>query len=217
MLAFINELKINNNRPWFAAHKGEYDAIRKACIAEIETLLTLLSRVDSNLVSVTPEECIYRIYRDIRFSPDKSPFKTHFGIVLGKGGRKCWDAAYYLHIEPGECALYGGVWFPEQPVLTRLRHDIYDNIEEFMAILEKPDFKAKFKGLTGDSLKSMPKGFPKDCPYGDIIKMKEFLVMEHFPDKYFSNKKWQESIASDIKLMKPFIDFLNYTFEELRN
>ena len=68
MLAFINELKINNNRPWFAAHKGEYDAIRKACIAEIETLLTLLSRIDSNLVNVTPEECIYRIYRDIRFS-----------------------------------------------------------------------------------------------------------------------------------------------------
>ena len=217
MLEFITELRDNNNREWFAAVKPEYEKIRNECYDEIDKLIALISPFDENLIGVEAKDCVYRIYRDIRFSADKSPFKTHFGIVLGKGGRKCWDAAYYLRIEPGECALYGGVWFPEQPVLTRLRHDIYDNIEEFMAILEKPDFKAKFKGLTGDSLKSMPKGFPKDCPYGDIIKMKEFLVMEHFPDKYFSNKKWQESIASDIKLMKPFIDFLNYTFEELRN
>ena len=217
MLAFIAELRDNNNREWFAAVKPEYEAIRKECYGEIDKLINLISAFDDRLVGVEAKECVYRIYRDIRFSADKSPFKTHFGIVLGKGGRKCWDAAYYLHIEPGGCALYGGVWFPEQPVLTRLRHDIYDNIEEFTGILAEPRLHERFGGLTGDTLKTMPKGFPKDCPYGEIIKMKEYLLMESFPDSYFSKKNWQEGIASDIKLLKPFIDFLNYTFDEMRS
>ncbi len=216
MLAFINELKINNNRPWFAAHKGEYDAIRKACIAEIETLLTLLSRVDSNLVNVTPEECIYRIYRDIRFSPDKSPFKTHFGIVLAKGGRKCKEAGYYLHIEPEECALYGGVWFPEQPVLKFLRRNIYDNMDEFLEILTEPAFKKNYPALVGDSLKTLPQGYPKDCEHGDIIKMKEFLVMKRYKETLFARDGWQKKVADDVRVMKPFVDFLNYAFEEWR-
>ena len=123
MLKFITELRDNNNREWFAAVKPEYEKIRNECYDEIDKLIALISPFDENLIGVEAKDCVYRIYRDIRFSADKSPFKTHFGIVLGKGGRKCWDAAYYLHIEPGECALYGGVWFPEQPVLTRLRHD----------------------------------------------------------------------------------------------
>ena len=101
MLAFIAELRDNNNREWFAAVKPEYEAIRKECYGEIDKLINLISAFDDRLVGVEAKECVYRIYRDIRFSADKSPFKTHFGIVLGKGGRKCWDAAYYLHIEPG--------------------------------------------------------------------------------------------------------------------
>ena len=217
MLKFLAELRDNNNREWFAAVKPEYELIRKECYKEIDKLINLISAFDERLVGVEARECVYRIYRDILFSADKSPYKTYFGIVLGKGGRKCWDAAYYLHIEPGGCALYGGVWFPEQPVLTRLRHDIDDNIDEFLEILDNPLLKAKFGGLTGDSLKTMPKGFPKDCPHGDIIKMKEYLLMESFPDSYFDREDWQDGIASGVKLLKPFIDFLNYTFEEMRS
>lgn len=213
MLQFIALLRRNNNREWFADHKTEYEEIRNECFEEIDKLINLISTFDSNLAGLEARECTYRIYRDIRFSPDKSPYKTHFGIVLGKGGKKCKEGAYYLHIEPGNCALYGGVWFPEQPILTMLRHDIEDNIDEFLGIMANPEFKAKFPQLVGDSLKTMPKGFPKDSKYGEILKKKEFMVMESIPDGYFSQKNWQEGVAADVKLIKPFVDFLNYTFE----
>ena len=216
MLEFLALLRDHNARDWFAERKADYEDIRRVCHEEINALIGKIAVFDSNLAGVDAKDCTYRIYRDIRFSADKSPFKTHFGIVLGRGGRKCTNAAYYLHIEPSKCALYGGVWFPESPILKALRQDIYDNIDEFMEIIGDKKFKAKFPGLVGDSLKTMPKGFPKDFEHGDIIKMKEFLVSESFPDSYFSKNGWQDGIAADIRLMKPFIDFLNFTFEEMR-
>ncbi len=217
MLEFIALLRKNNNREWFSERKSRYELIREECYGEIKVLIDLISAFQKGLEGLEPKDCTYRIYRDIRFSADKSPFKTHFGIVVGKNGRKCAEAGYYLHIEPGKCAFYGGVWFPEQPVLKLLRRDIADNMDEFVGIMENPAFKAVFPGLVGDSLKSMPKGFPKDAPHGEILRMKDFLVEKSLPDSYFSEANWQQGIADLAKLMKPFIDFLNYTFEEMHN
>lgn len=216
MLAFLTELQENNNRPWFADHKKHYEDIREQCFGEIEQLIAAISRFDTRLVGLASKECTYRIYRDIRFSSDKSPFKTHFGIVLAQGGKKCKEAGYYLHVEPGECALYGGVWFPEQPVLNYLRRNIYDNIDEFVEILESPAFKAVYPGLVGDSLKTLPRGYPKTFPYGHILKMKEFLVRKGYDDSLFASDDWQDTVVGDIRVMKPFADFLNYAFEEAR-
>lgn len=216
MLGFLALLKDNNNRPWFAERKEEYEAIRRQCLAELGTLIDGMARFDPRMVGVTPQECTYRIYCDIRFSPDKSPFKTHFGAVIAPGGRKCKEAGCYLHIEPGECFLCGGVWFPEQPVLNFLRHNILDNIDEFMEIINEPNFRKHYPTLAGDSLKTMPKGFPKDCPHEEIIRMKEFLVLKKYNDSLFSRENWQRKVIDDIRRMKPFVDFLNYAFEELR-
>ena len=174
MLDFLTALKVNNDRQWFGVHKEEYNDIRRQCL---------------HLAGVAPEQCVYRIYRDIRFSADKSPYKTHFGVVLGHGGKKCKEAAYYLHIDPDGCAFFSGVWFPEMPVLRFLRRNIYDNLDEFLEIIDSPAFKSEYPGLIGESLKTLPNGYPKDCPRPEIFKMKEFLV--------------------------PFNDFLNYAFEEL--
>ncbi len=217
MLGFLELLKENNNRPWFAEHKEEYNEIRKQCLAEIDTLISEIAHFDAHLVGVTAQQCVYRIYRDIRFSADKSPFKTHFGIVLAHGGKKCKEAGYYLHIEPGECFICSGVWFPEPSVLKFLRRNIYDNLDEFLEILNEPSFKKQFPGLVGDSLKTLPKGYPKDCQGAEIIKMKEFLVQKKYKNSTFETENWQKSVVKDIRLLKPFNDFLNYAFEELHS
>lgn len=217
MLNFISDLKANNNRDWFAENKLTYETTRNECYAEIETLLNRLSATDKSLIGVTAKDCTYRIYRDIRFSADKSPYKTHFGIVIAQNGRKCKQAGRYIHIAPGECALYGGVWFPEPPILKFLRRNIFENIEEFEEILNRPEFKAAFPTLIGDELKTMPKGFPKDSPYGDILRKKEFLVQKPYPDSFFRQKDWMDILIADMQVMQPFLDFLNYAFEELHS
>lgn len=104
MLDFLTALKVNNDRQWFGVHKEEYNDIRRQCLEEVGVLIAEIERFDPHLAGVAPEQCVYRIYRDIRFSVDKSPYKTHFGVVLGHGGKKCKEAAYYLHIDPDGCA-----------------------------------------------------------------------------------------------------------------
>ena len=217
MLDFLTVLKENNNRPWFAERKAEYAGIRRQCLDETEELIREIAKFDQHLVGVTAEQCVYRIYRDIRFSADKSPLKTHFGVVLGHGGKKCKEAAYYLHIDPDGCALFSGVWFPEPPVLRFLRRNIYDNIDEFLEIIENPAFKAEYPTLVGESLKTLPKGYPKDCPHPEIFRMKEFLVQKKYKKSLFESKNWQRQVAKDAHLVKPFNDFLNYAFEELHS
>ena len=216
MLAFLEELRDNNNRQWFAEQKGRYQAIRAACFGEIERLVGAVSGFDSHIAGLAPKNATYRIYRDIRFAADKSPFKTHFGIVLAKDGKKAKEGGYYLHLEPGNCALYGGVWFPEPPVLRFLRRNIYDNIDEFLEIVNNPVFRQVFPKMVGDSLKKMPAGYPKDYPFGEIIKKKEFLVCRTYDDVFFENTDWMESAVADIRLLYPFVRYFNCAFEERR-
>ena len=116
MLDFLTALKVNNDRQWFGVHKEEYNDIRRQCLEEVGVLIAEIERFDPHLAGVAPEQCVYRIYRDIRFSADKSPYKTHFGVVLGHGGKKCKEAAYYLHIDPDGCAFFSGVWFPRPEI-----------------------------------------------------------------------------------------------------
>lgn len=217
MLQFQKGLIVNNNREWFQEHKAAYEEIRKECCDEIDQIINKVSLVDERLRGVTHKDCIYRIYRDVRFSHDKSPYKTWFGIVLGPNGKKTREAAYYIHLSPGDCGIFAGVWYPENDVLKALRSDIDGGIEEFLEIMNNPEFKSSFPGLVGESLKTIPKGYPKDYPYPEIIKMKEYLVRKPLADDFFDTDNWIDEIVSSVKLAKPFVDFLNYTFEELHN
>lgn len=217
MLDFLSSLKENNNRDWFTEHKAEYESVRSECFNEIDILIDKIACFDSQLAGLSAKDSVFRIYRDIRFSADKTPYKTHFGIVLGRGGRKCKEAAAYLHIEPDDCALYGGIWFPEPQTLACLRRDIYENIDEFLEILENTSFKKRFPVLTGDSLKRVPRGYPTNDPHADILRLKEYLVVEHLADGLFRKKGWQDRIAEDIEVMKPLNDFLNFTLGEMQS
>ncbi len=217
MLNFLALLKNNNNRPWFAEHKADYEKIRMDCFREIEELIDHVARFDSRVAGLTPQEATYRIYRDIRFSNDKSPFKTHFGIVIASHGRKTKGAGYYLHIEPGECALYGGVWFPQSDVLRVLRRSVYDNMDELQEIISRPEFRKVFPQLEGDRLKTMPRGYPADAPHAELLKLKEYLVSCRYDDRLFERPDWQDTVAGHIRLLQPFTEFFNFTFDEMHS
>ncbi|MGN0232457.1 MAG: DUF2461 domain-containing protein, partial [Muribaculaceae bacterium] len=151
---------------------------------------------------------------DIRFSPNKLPYKTHFGAVIGRGGRKCLLSSYYIHLEPSnKSGIYGGIWCPEPKVLKALRHAIDYNSDEFLEIINHPDFISRFT-LTGDKLKNPPKGFDKTNPNIELLKMKEYLLSYPVGDEYMQSDDWISRAAHDFSFMTPFHRFMNFTIEE---
>ena len=214
ILQFLTELRKNNNREWFQANKERHDALRKNFIDTVQELIQQISVFDPEVAGLEAKNCLFRIYRDIRFSPDKTPYKTHFSAYIAKGGKNSEYGGYYIHLEPGSCMLSGGIWMPQPKLLKMLRQDIYDQIEEFTAILENPTFKKVYPKMEGDVLTRMPVGFPADSPYGYILKHKDFSVISSKPDSFFLQKDWMKKAVADFSLLQPFNHFLNYTVDE---
>lgn len=208
---FLKALAANNDREWFNAHKEEYLAVRAQWEADIARLISVMSEDEASLRGLSVKDCTYRIYRDIRFSPDKRPYKTYFSAVLGRKGRKCMEAGCYLHMEPGNSALHAGIWWPESDVLARLRNEIDANVEEFKEILADEDFSSRFR-FYGDKLKSMPRGYAKDNPNAEFLKMKEYLCIKEVSDDYFFTDDWVTKVAEDFSYVRKFNAFLNYGF-----
>jgi uncharacterized protein (TIGR02453 family) len=210
---FLRAVALNNNREWFNAHKDEYLSARKQWETDIERLIGLMAEDNEDMRGLRVNDCAYRIYRDVRFSPNKNPYKTYFSAVLGKRGRKGVQASCYLHMEPGNSGLHAGIWCPDSSILSKLRSEIDANIEEFKEILADPDFASHFS-FYGDKLKSLPRGFSKDNPNAEYIKMKEYLCIKKVEDAYFFNENWVEKVAEDFSRTKKFNTFLNYIFDE---
>ena len=210
---FLAELKQNNNREWFKDNKERYDTLRKAWLEDVQYIIDKMSVYDPSLIGVNAPDCVYRIYRDIRFSKNKTPYKTYFGAVIGIGGRKCPFSCYYLHIEPGCSGLFGGVWCPQPNELKALRHAIDDNIEEWEEILDNPEIKSKY-ALVGESLKTAPKGFEKDLPHINYLKMKQYILQWFPKEDYFFEPDWKDKVAEDFRCMGGFHRFINFTLQE---
>lgn len=210
---FLQTLAANNNREWFNEHKDEYLILRKTWETDLARLISLMSDWSPDLRGLQVKDSAYRIYRDIRFSSDKSPYKTYFSAVIGKRGRKSVQAGFYLHMEPGNSALYAGIWWPEASVLAKLRSEIDANADELKAILAYPELSSKFK-FTGEKLKSLPRGYGKDNPNAEFIKMKEYLCEMKVADDYFFCDEWVEKVAKDFSRAKNFNEFLNYIFAD---
>ena len=212
VLAFLRELAINNDRPWFKEHKPQFDDLRGAWEQDMERLIGLVAEYFPEVRGLAVRDCVYRIYRDIRFSHDKRPYKNYFSGVIGKGGRHTVRSSYYVHIGVEEMMLCGGIWWPEKPILEQLRGLIDAEPEEFLAIVNHPDITSRYQWMS-QSLKTMPKGFPKDHPLAQYIKMKEYLLAMHVGEDYFDCDDWVERVASDLQPLKPLHDFLNYVFD----
>ena len=212
VLAFLRQLAINNDRTWFKARKTEFDALRGAWERDMERLIALVAEYYPDVRGLGIKECVYRIYRDIRFSHDKSPYKTYFSGVIGKGGRHTVQSGYYVHIGVEDMMLCGGIWWPEKPILDQLRSLIDAESEEFLAIVNNPEIASRYEWMSR-SLKSVPKGYPQDHPMARYLKMKEYLMVKRVDEAYFDCEDWVERVASDLQPLVPLHDFLNYVFE----
>ena len=212
VLAFLRQLAINNDRNWFKANKDRYDALRAPWEQDMERLISMVADFDPQARGLTVKDSVYRIYRDIRFSRDKRPYKDYFSGVIGKGGRHTVQSGYYVHIGVEEMMLCGGIWWPEKPILDQLRGLIDAEPEEFLAIVNNPAITSRYEWMS-QSLKTVPKGYPKDHPLAQYLKMKEYLLVKRVDEAYFDCDDWVERVAADLQPLKPLHDFLNYVFE----
>ncbi|MDE6311582.1 MAG: DUF2461 domain-containing protein [Muribaculaceae bacterium] len=215
IIAFLRELAANNNREWFAANKARYDAVRAKIFTLSERLIEQVALVDPSASALTPEQCTYRIYRDTRFSSDKTPYKTHIGIFINPPrGKKSITMGYYLHIEPDNVFFCGGTIGLPSPVLKAVREAIYDNIEEYLGIIDDPDFR-KYLPLVGDNLlKTAPKGFPKDWKYIDLIRPRDYVACSSPLPCDISLDAMPAFLSPYIVQARRFNAFHNFTIEE---
>jgi uncharacterized protein (TIGR02453 family) len=211
-LQFLSELKCNNNRDWFIQNRKRYEAAKKNYETFVQAAIEAITTFDPILKGLEARNCMYRINRDIRFSPDKTLYKTHLGAFVVRGGRKNGDrfAGYYIHIEPaGNSMIAGGAYLPPMPWLTAIRRKIDEEGERFLKIINDKQFKKIFGELEGERLKTAPKGFPKDHRHIELLKMKSYLVSRMIPDKEVVSGDYLDSIVTASKAMKPLNDFFN--------
>ncbi|KMQ62096.1 hypothetical protein ACM40_07225 [Chryseobacterium sp. BLS98] len=212
-LKFLQNLTINNNRDWFNENKAAYTEAQENVIAFLDGLIKEMSGFDEELGKIDGKKSLFRIYRDTRFSKDKSPYKTNFGASLGmgKGSQK---GGYYLHLEPGKSFLAGGIYMPESSVLKEVRKEISLYGEDFLKIINQKDFKKHFPELDqDDKLKKIPQGFEKENPMSEYLKLKNFIVVYSLKDEEITDKNAIKNLTKIFKLIKPFNDFLNAPFQ----
>lgn len=211
---FLKDLKNNNNREWFNDNKKRYEAAKEEFETFIGALITNISKFDAPIGSLEPKKTIFRIYRDVRFSANKDPYKINFGAHLSSSPSKIHDrAGYYIQIQPGNSFLAGGAYLPPSAWINKIRQEIDYNTDEFKKILNNATFKKYFGGITGEQLKTAPKGYPKDHPEIELLRYKSYLVSNECGDKAVTSDDFLTHATNVFKAMKPFDDFLNRAAE----
>lgn len=213
-LDFLTALKQNNTREWFAQHKHEYETLQAEYLQVVEQLLPRFATIDGQIAQQRAKDALFRIYRDTRFSPDKTPYKVHMGAYLCRGGKQSPLAGYYFHLQPGgESFVAGGCWMPPAPQLARIRQEIDYNAAELGQIVESPAFRTAFGKLQGEQLKSAPKGYPANHPEIEYLKMKSFVAIAPLPDSAWQQTDLPLQLMALVEKTKPFVDFLNRAME----
>jgi uncharacterized protein (TIGR02453 family) len=215
-LKFLRQLKRNNNREWFLAHKDVYESKVKAPMTELVLALGQeLQQSDPELI-VDPKRAIYRIYRDIRFSADKKPYKTHVAaIFVPRGIPKKTGACFYFHIEPAEIMIAGGVYMPDPAALRALRLHISENWEELQAITNQKSFKKMLGTLQGERLVRPPSGYAADHPAIDVLRQKQFYVSASDPAELAEGPELFPRLLDLFTAMLPLVQFLNTPLKSL--
>ena len=214
VLNFLSQLKENNNKEWFDQNREWYQACRNKVAFLTELILHEISKFDDEIGAQDPKDCIFRIYRDVRFSNDKTPYKTHFGVYIVKGGRKSVNAGYYLHIEPGGSFVGGGIWSPPADALKAIRTEIFDHPEEFKSLIQSNHFREMFTGMYDDKLKTAPKGFPKDYADMELLKYKSYAFDAPVSDSVVLSELFVEKIIAFMSQLYPVNRFLNGALEK---
>jgi len=218
-LSFLTVLKDNNYKEWFHENKPLYDEAKKEFEAFVAILIKEVKLIDNEVGYPEPKDCVFRIFRDIRFSKDKTPYKTNFGAYIAKGGsRKSEFGGYYFHLEPGNALLAGGIWLPQPDILKAVREEIYHNSDEFLTILSDKEFKKHFGSLDQEyMLKTSPKDYPKDWPHMELLKHKSYTVSKALPQNLILSEKLMDEVRAVFKAMMPMNNLFNKVIEDLRN
>jgi uncharacterized protein (TIGR02453 family) len=209
-LAFLRALKRHNDRDWFRARRDEYEEhVRGPLLAIIERLAVDFRAFAPDMVA-DPKVSTYRIYRDTRFSADKSPLKTHVAGIfpdrrLGKGG----GAGLYFHVGPDEMWIGGGLYHPDTPKVQAVREHLAGNFARFRSIVRAPGFRRALGDVHGERLQRVPRGFPADHPAAEYLKFRDFLVGVEFEPAFATDARFYRTLASTFKQAAPFVRFLN--------
>ncbi len=211
-MQFLSDLKQNNDRDWFQENKSRYEIARKEFESFINALIAEIVKFDSSIGHHTAKECVFRIYRDIRFSKDKSPYKTHFGAHITSALKRSdihSRAGYYIHISPGDSMLAGGAYLPQGQWLKAIRQEISYNARELKEILNNADFKKYFGDISGEKLKRAPKGYEPDHPDIELLKHKSFLATHICSDAKVTSSDFLDHAGNVFRALYPFDQFLN--------
>jgi uncharacterized protein (TIGR02453 family) len=206
-LDFLRKLKANNDRDWFNANKEEYLKQHQEVTEFADDLLEKLRKHDQ-IETPSGKKALFRIYRDVRFSKDKSPYKTHWAGGF-KRATKHLRGGYYFHIEPDGIFIGGGFWAPNKEDLQRIREDIVTDASELRTIINSKRFKDTFGSLEGEQLKSSPKGFVKEHPDIDLLRYKQFIVSKKFSNEEALRADFSEKVDETFKAMRPFFDYMS--------
>ena len=213
-LKFLEALSQNNHKSWMDENKSWYLAVKEEFLNDVGEMLSEVSVWEPALSSFKAKDCVFRQNRDVRFSANKDPYKTNFAAYFSVGGKKSLGPGYYVHVQPGNSFLAGGIWMPESESLKKIRQEIDYSGKELDAILNEPRFKKTFSGLEGDKLKNMPKGYEMDHPYIELLKHKSFIVSNPISDVEISSGDFKKKAIEGFRLMKPFHDFLSRAIDE---
>jgi uncharacterized protein (TIGR02453 family) len=208
---FLELLKENNNREWFHANKPLFNAARNNFTSFIDALLPEIAVFDPGINNLEGKDCVFRIYRDTRFSKDKKPYKSNLGAHILPGGRKTEHAraGYYIHIEPGGCFLAGGAYLPPGPWIKAIRQEIDYNANDLKKILDGKKFKEYFGEIEGEKLKTAPRDYPMDHPEIELLRHKSLLAVHKMDDELVLSTQFLDHCTKVFKVLQPFDDFLN--------
>ncbi len=209
IMTFLSLLEKNNNREWFEKNKKLYLSAKNSFDDFVLLLIQTAKSIDPEIGFPEPKNCTFRIYRDVRFSKEKTPFKTNFGAYISKGGKNSEWAGYYFHLEPSESFIAGGKYQPQGPALKSIREAIFYEPDIFRGIIENPSFKKHFPGIMGDTLKTAPQGYPKDHPDIDLLKYKDYAVYKPLNSAILGSPGLLDEIKSAWTELKILNDFLN--------
>lgn len=212
-IQFLKDLKKHNDRDWFHASKARYESAKENFHTFVNALLKELAKADPLIAELTAKDCTFRINRDIRFSKDKSPYKTNFGALL-TGKQNMRKAAYYLHLAPGEVFLAGGVYRPDPKTLKAVRQEIAYNAGDFLKIVQAKSFKQYFV-LDNEMLSKVPQGYDKNHPMAEYLKAKDMLALHNVEPEAVYSEKFLSYCIKLFSALQPFNQFLNTAISDI--
>jgi len=213
---FLKDLTKNNNRDWFEENRNSFEAAKKDFESFIEIVLKKYSPRDEDITTLKAKECLFRINRDVRFAKDKSPYKNNMGASISRGGKKSLFAGYYFHCQPGKSFAGGGVWMPEAQETKKIRQEVDYCLGEFKSILGSKKFKSVYGELERSeeyALVNIPKGYEKDNPAAEYLKLKSWIAMRPLTDVELTSKALEKIVLEAFDTLRPLVKFLNRAIE----